>query len=64
MKKSVLTGINKIETIDAPVPEIKNGTDVLIRMAVVGVCGSDIHYYRTGRIGSQVVRYPFTVGHE
>ncbi|MCD4770485.1 MAG: alcohol dehydrogenase catalytic domain-containing protein, partial [Bacteroidales bacterium] len=26
--------------------------------------GSDIHYYTTGRIGTQVVEYPFTVGHE
>ena len=33
-------------------------------MKVVGVCGSDIHYYTTGKIGSQVVKYPFTVGHE
>lgn len=64
MKKSVLTGINKIEIIEAEMPRIINDTDVLIRMKVVGVCGSDIHYYRTGRIGSQVVNYPFTVGHE
>ena len=64
MKKSVLTGINKIAIIDAPVPEIRNDKDVLIRMVVVGICGSDIHYYKTGRIGSQVVKYPFTVGHE
>jgi L-iditol 2-dehydrogenase len=28
------------------------------------VCGSDVHYYETGRIGSQVVQYPFAVGHE
>ena len=33
-------------------------------MGAVGVCGSDIHYYTTGRIGEQVVEYPFTVGHE
>jgi len=64
MKKSVLTGINQIEIIEASIPEIRNDNDVLIRMAVVGVCGSDIHYYKTGRIGSQVVQYPFTVGHE
>ncbi|HPR60911.1 MAG TPA: alcohol dehydrogenase catalytic domain-containing protein, partial [Prolixibacteraceae bacterium] len=64
MKKSVLTGINKVEIIEAEMPKIINDTDVLIRMKVVGLCGSDIHYYRTGRIGSQVVNYPFTVGHE
>lgn len=64
MKKSVLTGINNIDIIEVPIPEIRNGNDVLIRMMVVGICGSDIHYYKTGRIGSQVVEYPFTVGHE
>jgi L-iditol 2-dehydrogenase len=33
-------------------------------MSVLGICGSDIHYYTNGRIGSQVVEYPFAVGHE
>ena len=64
MKTMVLTGLNRIEITDKPVPEMKNPDDVLIRMKSVGVCGSDVHYYRTGRIGSQVVTYPFTVGHE
>jgi len=45
-------------------PAVMQETDVLLRVAVVGICGSDVHYYSTGRIGSQVVRYPFTVGHE
>lgn len=30
----------------------------------MGVCGSDVHYYSEGKIGSQVVQYPFPVGHE
>jgi len=64
MKKAVLTGINTIEIIEAPKPVIVNRHDVLIRMLVVGICGSDIHYYKTGCIGSQIVEYPFTVGHE
>jgi len=33
-------------------------------MKTLGVCGSDIHYYVSGKIGSQVVEYPFAVGHE
>lgn len=49
---------------DVPEPEIINETDVKIRMSAVGVCGSDIHYYTAGRIGNQIVQYPFTVGHE
>lgn len=59
-----LTGIRQMEMFDVPNPEIVNDTDVLIRMTTVGVCGSDVHYYVSGKIGSQVVEYPFTVGHE
>jgi len=64
MRTMVLTGIRQMEMQNLPMPEIKNGTDVLIKMKVVGVCGSDVHYYTTGKIGSQVVQYPFPVGHE
>jgi L-iditol 2-dehydrogenase len=64
MKSMQLTGIRRMELREVPVPEIRKDTDVLIRMQAVGVCGSDVHYYVTGRIGSQVVQYPFPVGHE
>jgi L-iditol 2-dehydrogenase len=60
----VLTGIRRMEAVERPVPELTHDTDVLVRMKMVGVCGSDIHYYTTGKIGSQVVQYPFAVGHE
>lgn len=59
-----MTGIERMEMREVPAPRISADTDVLLRLAVVGVCGSDIHYYTTGRIGSQVVQYPFAVGHE
>ena len=64
MKAMKLTGIRMMEMMEVPVPEIENEKDVLIRMKTLGVCGSDIHYYVSGKIGSQVVQYPFTVGHE
>ena len=64
MKAMQLTGIRKMEMNEVPTPEIKNPTDVLVKMKVVGVCGSDVHYYLTGKIGSQIVQYPFPVGHE
>jgi len=64
MRAMVLTGIRAMEMREVPDPEIKSPTDVLIKMGSVGVCGSDVHYYTTGRIGSQVVEYPFAVGHE
>src|SRR5207302_1571733 len=38
--------------------------DVLIHVSSVGVCGSDTHYYRHGRVGSFVVNAPLVLGHE
>ena len=38
--------------------------DVLVRVSRVGVCGSDTHYYREGRLGSFVVDEPLVLGHE
>lgn len=64
MKKAVLTAIRKLEILEARIPEISSENDVLVQIKSVGVCGSDVHYYLTGRIGSQVVQFPFSLGHE
>jgi L-iditol 2-dehydrogenase len=64
MKAAQLTGIRRFEIREVPDPQIANDTDVLVRVTVVGVCGSDVHYYTEGRIGTQVVEFPFTIGHE
>ncbi|MBD3321799.1 MAG: alcohol dehydrogenase catalytic domain-containing protein [Chitinivibrionales bacterium] len=64
MKAMVLTGINRMELVEQDASRIESDSDVLIRLEAAGVCGSDIHYYETGRIGSQIVEYPFRVGHE
>lgn len=64
MKAAFLTAIKNFETNNIPDPQLESDSDVLVRVKAVGVCGSDMHYYTTGRIGSQVVKYPFIVGHE
>lgn len=64
MKAQLLTGIRQMELREVETPKIERPTDVLLRLEWIGVCGSDIHYYETGRIGSQVVQYPYSVGHE
>ncbi|MEM2820536.1 MAG: alcohol dehydrogenase catalytic domain-containing protein, partial [Candidatus Bathyarchaeia archaeon] len=51
----------RIEHID--VPEI-GSKDVLVRVRRVGICGSDVHYYLYGRIGSFIVDKPLILGHE
>lgn len=38
--------------------------DVRIALRVVGVCGSDVHYYEFGRIGNFIVKEPMVLGHE
>lgn len=64
MKAMTLTGLRKMELREVPEPRIRKDTDVLLQVGAVGVCGSDVHYYARGRIGSQAVRYPFRLGHE
>jgi L-iditol 2-dehydrogenase len=64
MKAVVLSGLERVEVREVPEPRLKNATDILIRVGAVGLCGSDIHYYKEGRIGDQVVEFPFTAGHE
>ena len=64
MKAALLTRLREIEIHDVPKPQLTGPRDVLLRIDAVGVCGSDVHYYRTGRIGAAVVKYPFVMGHE
>lgn len=64
MKSVYLTGLHSLELLDAEKPVIINPDDVLIKIKSVGVCGSDIHYYTQGRIGDQIISYPFRIGHE
>jgi L-iditol 2-dehydrogenase len=64
MKSMMLTGIKEMEMQEVPTPAVVKSHDVMVRLKVVAVCGSDVHYYVSGKIGSQVVQYPFPVGHE
>jgi L-iditol 2-dehydrogenase len=38
--------------------------ETLIEVASVGLCGSDLHYYKDGGIGAAVIQTPFVPGHE
>lgn len=63
MRAAVLVGPGRIEIEERPVP-LPAPDDVLVRVSTVGVCGSDTHYYRHGRVGSFVVDAPLVLGHE
>ncbi len=63
MRASVLIERGRLESQKREVP-VPLPDEVLIRVASVGVCGSDVHYYRHGRIGEFVVEAPLILGHE
>ena len=64
MKAGFLTAIGKIELKDIPLPKIQQSNEVLLKVERIGICGSDIHYFKDGKIGTQVVNFPFLIGHE
>ena len=63
MRASRLHGIRDLRFDELPRPEPGPG-EVLLKVASVGVCGSDVHYYLEGRIGEQIVTEPIILGHE
>jgi len=63
MKTAVMTGIRKMVFQERQIP-IPNADEALVKLEYVGICGSDIHYYESGRIGDFIVEPPFVLGHE
>jgi len=64
MKALVLEKAKELRLRDIPMPTEMGPNDVKIAMKAVGVCGSDLHYYEVGKIGSFVVKEPMVLGHE
>lgn len=63
MKVSVLRGAGDLDVEERPDP-VPGPHEVVVRVRSVGVCGSDVHYFEHGRIGSFVVDSPLVLGHE
>lgn len=64
MKAVVLEKVDQVRIREIDIQESLGPTDVRIKIANVGVCGSDVHYYKHGRIGDFVVKEPMVLGHE
>jgi L-iditol 2-dehydrogenase len=63
MRADVLHEKLSVSVDEVPIPTV-DADQVLVRVAAVGVCGSDVHYYREGRIGDFIVDQPMILGHE
>lgn len=64
MKALVLEEKLRLSLREIALPLSMGSRDVRIRVGRVGICGSDVHYYKHGRIGSFVVSAPMVLGHE
>jgi L-iditol 2-dehydrogenase len=63
MRASYLVKQGEIAVKNVEIPTL--GDDqVLVQVASVGVCGSDVHYYQHGKIGPYIVDHPLILGHE
>ncbi|GLA28800.1 GroES-like protein [Aspergillus phoenicis ATCC 13157] len=61
----LLYGAHDARYEDRPIPTITSPTDVIIRIAYTGVCGSDVHFYHHGGIHRPITpSNPITMGHE
>lgn len=63
MRASILHTDLSITTDEREVPTLA-ADEVLVQVGAVGVCGSDVHYYKHGRIGDFVVDKDIILGHE
>jgi L-idonate 5-dehydrogenase len=63
MRAFQLHGARDLREADLPVP-VPGAGEVVLAMRRAGICGSDMHYYSSGRIGSFVPKRPFVLGHE
>jgi L-iditol 2-dehydrogenase len=59
-----LTGVGKVTIENIQEPPSLEPTEVLVQVVSVGICGSDVHNFAEGGIGSRKVSYPFIPGHE
>jgi len=58
-----VTTDHKLKLVEAPIHEPGPG-EVLLHIKTTGICGSDIHFWKQGRIGSLVVEGDCILGHE
>jgi L-idonate 5-dehydrogenase len=63
MKAFLLYGAKDLRAHDMDLPVASPG-HIMLRVKRAGICGSDMHYYSHGKIGSFVPKRPFVLGHE
>ena len=63
MRVARLVAINRMELFDEPMPHVRLGK-VVVQVRAAGICGSDLHYFSCGGLGSRPASFPMSLGHE
>ena len=63
MRAGVLHRPRDLRYEQVPVPATRPD-EVLVKIATNGLCGSDIHFFKEGKLGPFVVDRPYIPGHE
>src|SRR5580704_16645076 len=63
MKAAELVGIREFRITERETPAPSSG-EVQVRVAAVGICGSDMHNFTEGGIGDSPCKFPMILGHE
>lgn len=63
MKVVYLTEPGKMEIVEEPKPQAEPGR-VVVKIEYNGICGSDVHFFKDGRVGDCVLHDRFVLGHE
>jgi len=60
----VLNAIDDVSFQQRPIPKALGDHEILVEVKKTGICGSDVHFYKHGRIGPIAVEQPMVLGHE
>ncbi|MEV0383182.1 alcohol dehydrogenase catalytic domain-containing protein [Nonomuraea sp. NPDC050643] len=63
VKALVVAGPGEMRVETRPLAEPRP-YEAVVRVVYGGICGSDLHYWREGRVGESVLRAPMVLGHE
>jgi L-iditol 2-dehydrogenase len=63
MLTAQLTGLRQFTIVEDALPEPGPG-ELRVRVAAIGICGSDMHAYAEGAVGDSPCKYPTVLGHE
>ena len=64
MKVALLTKKNNFEIVNEKINNRLKKDEVLVKITGTGICGSDLHFFRNGALGTMPPQFPLSLGHE